>query len=369
MLPRASVFLGGFTAAALEAVVDAPAGPQLDELLEASLVRRRARTEAVRAARARARIRARGAAWDGGEAAEARARHRRYFAALTVESTSDGFDEGGSPGELAAPLLADHANLARRSRTRSTPSDPRRPSRSRSGCGRCGSRACSARRARSSSSGCSSASRSSRRQEIALMRAVRVPRLHADGEGVAPPARRARGRGRRSGGARDRDREPVRAGAQRPRSSRRWRRLRPELLALVDARTSPKGLGWIQYFLALDAYVDGRYEAAAEHAAVSVEKARESGHEFMLASAVATGLLAQLGTGRRDPAGPTWPRPSQLMRRPGVPPLVAFALWFVARYAAGVDPSASGRWLAHAARIVESLDSDLWPRACCARRR
>jgi hypothetical protein len=50
-----------------------------------------------------------------------------------------------------------------------------------------------------------------------------------------------------------------------------------------------------------------------------------------------------------------------LMRRPGVPPLAAFALWFVARYAAGVEPSTAAQWLAHAARIVASLDSDLWP--------
>ncbi len=157
-------------------------------------------------------------------------------------------------------------------------------------------------------------------------------------------------------------REPVRSGApQRPRSSGNWRCCVPScFFALVDRVDEPKALGWIQYFLALDAYVDGRFEAAAEHAAVSVEKARESGHEFMLASAAATGLLARSardGEIRQAELAET----VQLMQRPGVPPLVAFALWFVARYAAGVDPSASGRWLAHAARIVESLDSDLWP--------
>jgi hypothetical protein len=51
----------------------------------------------------------------------------------------------------------------------------------------------------------------------------------------------------------------------------------------------------------------------------------------------------------------------ELMRRPGVQPLVAFALWFVARYAAGVDPATAGRFLAHAERILAAIDSELWP--------
>jgi DNA-binding SARP family transcriptional activator/predicted ATPase len=45
-----------------------------------------------------------------GGAAEAQTRHRRYFAAL-VEPASEAFDEGGAPGEIAEPLLPDHANL------------------------------------------------------------------------------------------------------------------------------------------------------------------------------------------------------------------------------------------------------------------
>ena len=49
------------------------------------------------------------------------------------------------------------------------------------------------------------------------------------------------------------------------------------------------------------------------------------------------------------------------MRRPGVQPLSAFALWLVARYAAGVGSDTAPRWLAHAERIVTALDSQLWP--------
>ena len=38
-----------------------------------------------------------------------------------------------------------------------------------------------------------------------------------------------------------------------------------------------------------------------------------------------------------------------------------FALWLVARYAAGVAPDAAGRWLAHAERVRSEADAQLWP--------
>jgi hypothetical protein len=44
-----------------------------------------------------------------------------------------------------------------------------------------------------------------------------------------------------------------------------------------------------------------------------------------------------------------------------VQPLAAFALWFVARYAAAVAPDTAAQWLAHAERIVVAIDSELWP--------
>ena len=357
VLARASVFLGGFTAAALDAVVDAPAGPQLGELLDASLVRRRPRTERyelLELVRAFAGQRL----GDGGEGGEARARHRRYFAALTA-TTSDGFDAGGSPAELAATLHADHANLRAAAQDAIDAGDAEaavalalglRPLWLAGMLRQEAQELVDRLLARFSIPG---------DQEIALVRACAFldytpsaklwhRRLATRAAEIGDEEALATATGNLFGQALNaRDRQEMAL-------------LRPELLALVAASTSPKALGWIQYFLALDAYVDGRFEAAAEHAAVSVEKARESGHEFMLASAAATGLLARSardGEIRQAELAET----VQLMQRPGVPPLVAFALWFVARYAAGVDPSASERWLAHAARIVESLDSDLWP--------
>ena len=71
------------------------------------------------------------------------------------------------------------------------------------------------------------------------------------------------------------------------------RRLRPQLLALLTPEASARARGWIHYFLALDAYVDGTLETACEHASLSVEKAKEIGHEFMLASAVGHALLSR----------------------------------------------------------------------------
>jgi hypothetical protein len=137
-------------------------------------------------------------------------------------------------------------------------------------------------------------------------------------------------------------------------------RLRPELIALITPETSDRALGWIHYFLALDAYVDGRLESACEHASLSAEKAEAVGHEFMLASAAATRVLAESA---RDGviAHAALTEAVELMRRPSVQPLAAFALWLVARYAAGVAPETAGRWLAHAERIIAALDSGLWP--------
>jgi hypothetical protein len=129
---------------------------------------------------------------------------------------------------------------------------------------------------------------------------------------------------------------------------------------VITPEASAKALGWTHYFLALDAYVDGRFEAAFEHAELSVANARELGHEYMLATAVATRLLAGSARDRAIPqAGLA--EMLELVRPVSVQPLAAFALWFVARYAAAVAPDTAGQWLAHAERIVVAIDSELWP--------
>ena len=105
----AGAFLGGFELAALEAALGRTAGAELDELLETSLVRRRdddRRLELLELVRAFALAELEHA----GELERTRARQREYFAAR-VAAASEALDAGVSPGEAAAPLLADHANV------------------------------------------------------------------------------------------------------------------------------------------------------------------------------------------------------------------------------------------------------------------
>ncbi len=81
VLRSAAVFLGGFTLPALEAVADGPAGAEVDELLEASLVRRQSgddRYELLQLVRAFALDQLRLSE----DASAQRRRHRQYFAAL-----------------------------------------------------------------------------------------------------------------------------------------------------------------------------------------------------------------------------------------------------------------------------------------------
>jgi hypothetical protein len=97
-----------------------------------------------------------------------------------------------------------------------------------------------------------------------------------------------------------------------------------------------------------------------DEAGLGVEIGREIGHEFMLASTAGAMLLAQSA---RD----GWFEQSDLaatldvMRAPGLQPLALFALWLVARYAAGVDHDAARRWLGHAEQTEATLGFSLWP--------
>jgi hypothetical protein len=137
-------------------------------------------------------------------------------------------------------------------------------------------------------------------------------------------------------------------------------RIRPLLLAVLTPDASLKALGWTHYFLALDAYIDGDFDTACEHAERSVASASELGHEYMYATSVATRLLAESARDRAI-AQRALAEVLELVRRVSVQPLDAFALWFVARYAAAVAPDTAAQWLTHADRIVVALDSELWP--------
>ena len=357
VLRSAAVFLGGFTLPALEAVAGGPARLQLDELLEASLVQRQTDDgcfELLELVRAFALDELQAS----GQAPETRARHRRHFAAH-VAPASEGFDEGGAPGELAAPLFADHANLRAALEDAIETGDQQSSLRLALGLRPLWLAGMLRQESEELVDRLLERFAMPADKEVALLQAVAFlnyrpsakawnRRLAARAAEIGDQQALVMATGNLFGqalNARDRD---------------EMRRLRPELLALITPETSIKALGWIHYFLALDAYVDGQLESACEHASLSAEKAEAIGHEFMLASASRTRLLTQSA---RDGviAHAALAEALELMRRPSVQPLAAFALWLVARYAAGVAPEAAGRWLAHAERILAELDSELWP--------
>ncbi len=357
VLRCASLFLGGFTAEALAAVADQQVQAQLDELLDASLVRRQ-----VAADRFELLELVRAFALDelarGEREADIRARRREYFAAA-VASAAAAFDGGGAPGELAAPLLADHANI--RAALEDAIDSGDKESAVQLALGMRPLWLSGMLRQESQELVDRLLERFSipGEQEIALLRA---PAFLDYTPRAMTWHRRLAARAAELG-----DQEAVATAtgnmfglALNTQDREEMKRLRPELLALLTPETSAKATGWIHYFLALDAYVHGHYEAACEHATLSAESAEAVGHEFMLASAVGTRVMAQSA---RDGVmlQPDLVEALELMRRPSIPPLGAFALWLVARYAAGVAPDAAGRWLAHGERIVLALDSELWP--------
>ncbi|MGO9976489.1 MAG: ATP-binding protein [Solirubrobacteraceae bacterium] len=356
-LRSAAVFLGGFTHAALEAVVGGPAASQLDELLEASLVRRQSeggRFELLELVRAFALDELE----RSGQGPDTRARHRRHFAAH-VAPASAAFDGGQAPGVLAAPLLADHANLRAALEDALQTGDQQtaltlalglRPLWLAGMLRQESEELVERLLERFSIPG---------DKEVALL----IPVAFVNSYITATRwNRRVAARAAEIG---DKEGQATAlcnlfAQAINARDPDEMSRLRPELLALITPEASTKALGWIHYFLALDAYVEGSFESAFEHAALSAEKADAIGHEFMRGAAVGARLLARSARDEvitHEALGEAL----QLMSRPSIQPLAAFALWLVARYAAGVAPETAGRWLAHAERILLALDSQLWP--------
>jgi predicted ATPase/DNA-binding SARP family transcriptional activator len=357
LLRSAGVFLDGFTLPALEAVADRPVGSEIDELLEASLVRRQTgdgRYELLELVRAFALDHLRLTE----HVSEQRLRHRRYFAA-DVAPAGTAFDDGGAPGELAAPLLADHANLRAALEDAIETGDQPSATALALGLRPLWIAGTLRREAQEFADRLLDRFSMPAEQEVALLRAV----AYLDyGPTASSWHRRLAAVATEIG---DQEALTVATGnlfglALNARDRNEMRRLRPSLIALITPDTSPKSAGWIHYYLALDAYIDGQLESACEHALLSVAKAQEIGHEVMLASGVGTHLLARSALdGAIDLAALI--EGLELMRRPSVQPLSAFGLWLVARYAAGVAPDTAGRWLVHAERTVATLDSELWP--------
>jgi predicted ATPase/DNA-binding SARP family transcriptional activator len=345
VLRGAGAFLGGFTLTALEAVVGWTPGTELSELREASLVRRQAgagRFELLELVRAFAVDECRAT----GEADEVHARHRRYFTGL-VAPVSAAFDGGSAVGELAVPLRADHANL------RAAFADAVHAGDQESAVGLAlGLRPLWIAGNLRQESG-ELAERLLDRfsvpgdQELALLRIVAALE-----HPVAKWQRRFAERAAELG-----DQEALGvattqlfAEAINERDREEICRLRPVLLALVAPGTTPRVLGWVHYSLWADAYIDGRFESASEYASSSVEVAAEIGHNYMLICALEARLLARSAVDGQI-TQPDLAEVIEIARRHGVHSVAVAALWFVARYAAGVEPESARRWLALAERI------------------
>ena len=301
-------FLAASTGLRLKAVAGRPTGAELGELLEASLLRRGVdgpRFELLELVRAFALEEL----TVSGELDRVRARHRAFFAEH-VAGASEALDAGTSPGETSAPLLPDHANI--RAALGSAIEAGDQPSATALALGLRPVWFAGLLRQEAQELVDRLLGRFSLepKQEIALLRAVSFV------EGFTPGASKwTRRLAERAAELGDHEALATATGnlfgrALNARDREEMQRMRPMLLALIIPEASTAALGWTHYFLALDAYVDGRYQAAFEHAAQSADRARELGHDYMFATAMATRLLAESARDRAI-AQSAWPRCSR----------------------------------------------------------
>jgi predicted ATPase len=350
VLRAAGAFLGGFTAAALEAVIGRTLETDLVELREASLARRQTgdgRFELLELVRAFAREQSR----DAGEAAGIDARHRRYFAEL-VPSASALFDAGTAVGQLSAPLRADHANF--RGAFASAIDD--------------GDQASAIALALGlrplwiagnlGDEGGEFAERLLGRFEIPAEDELALLRVVAALE--QPVGRWQRFFVERARELGDSEALGVAttqlfADAIVTRDRAEMDRLHPVLLSLITPETSPRVLGWVYYSLCGESYIDGNFEQAYEYASLSAERAAEIGHSYMLVCALEARLLARWAADG-EIRQPELEQVFELAKGHGVHSVAVAAVWFAARYAAAVDPETARRWLLLAERISAEFD-------------
>lgn len=345
VLRAAGAFRGGFTAAALEAMVGRTITAELIELREASLVRRLAgedRFELLELVRAFAREQLQ----EAGETATIEARHRRYFAEL-VPSASASFDAGTAVGHLSVPLRADHANFRAAFDSAVDAEDQEsgvalalglRPLWIAGNLGHESGEFAERLLGRFQISG---------EDELALLRVVAALE-QPSGKWQRRFVERAAELG---------DREALGiattqlfADAITARDRAEMGRLHPVLLSLISPETSPRVLGWVYYSLFGESYIESDFEEAYEYASLSADRAREMGHSYMLVCALEARLLARWAL-NDEMTQPELAEVFELASGHGVHSVAVAALWFVARYAAAVDPESARRWLTLAERI------------------
>ena len=356
LLCASGVFIGGFEPGALAGVAGRPVDDDLDELRGASLVRGPSGTgrfgllELVRAF-ALSELGARG------EERQLRDRHMRHFAAAVAPASAQ-IDAGESPATVAAPWLADHANLRgaldHAIRTDDAPAALAlalglRP------VWYAGmlTRETSEFVERVLELGPALA------DEVKLLQA---PVFVSYARGGMPWIRRLAERTEQLG---DRDGAAVAlcnyyAVATNVRDYAEMASTRPALDQLLEVELGDRARGWVRYYLALDDYVGGRFDASAAHAAASTVHAEACSHAFLLGCAAGMELMA---ASARDAAigQPALRDAAWRMRAPGVLPLTAFALWLIARYAAGLDADFALDCLARVQRLLDPTGAEIWP--------
>ncbi len=351
VLRAAGAFLGGFTPAALEAVIGRPLGQELVELREASLVRRQAedgRFELLELVRAFAREQSR----EAGEADAIDARHRRYFADL-VPSASALFDAGTAVGLLSVPLRADHSNFRRAFASAVESGDRESAIPLALGLRPLWIAGNLSRESIEFAERLFSSFEIPAEDELALLRIVAA---------LEPPAGKWQRRFvERAAELGDQESLGVAttqlfADAITARDRAEMDRLHPVLISLITPETSPRVLGWVYYSLFGESYLDGRLEEAYEHACSSAERAREIGHGYMLVCALEARLLARWAVDD-EITQPELAEVFELASGHGVHSVAVAAVWFVARYAAAVDPPSARRWLTLAERISTEFDA------------
>jgi hypothetical protein len=359
VLRSAGSLVGGFTLPALEAVAGAQAQSELDELIEASLVLRQAESDRYSMlglvhAFAVDKLVA------SGLAVETHTRHRQYFAALAALAAAK-FTASANSNELAASLSADHANFRAALEDAIESGDVERALQLALGLRPLWHAGMLRHEAHDLTGRLLDQFEVPPDEEIALLRAASYLD-HVDSNSVSNVSftRRLAARAAELG---DQTAMAIATGnllgdAINARDLDEIGQLKATLLELVSTEADDQALGWIHYNLALEAYAEGELDQACEHAVRSAEAAGDD--QVTLAAASATRLLAQSA---RDEAirQVDLAEVIELMRRPGIKTLDAFALWFVARYAAALAPELAPLWLAHGQRILSELDVRMWP--------
>jgi predicted ATPase/DNA-binding SARP family transcriptional activator len=360
VLLAAGIFRGGFTLAALDAVVGRPAQADLAELLDASLIRRDQddRFNVLELVRAFALEELVGA----GRLAELRGRHRAYFASL-AEPVGALLDDGDPLGPLAVQLRPEHANL--RSAFEDAMQDGDGPLaltlvRGMRSLWYAGWLRAEAQEA---------IDRVLQRFEIdaetelvllragsfldyvdadAVIQGSFTPRLAERAEELGDlPALSVAVCNLASLAANIQDRDAV-------------AELKPRLLALSEADIPARHLSFVYYNLAMACYLEDDVDAALTHIGEAVRQAASVDHGYALGSAVALRvMLSSIRDGeirRADLA-----EALATIGRAAVRPLAIVAIWLVARYAAEVDRDASIRFMLAAEQLFVRLDIQIWP--------